>query len=142
VKSVKSIGVRTGNWLSLRQAQALPFGSPDAHRGLIAADLDSDGRLDLVVTALGSKAEIWKNRAGGEHHWIAFDVPPGAEVRVGAQVAWASSTAGYASSVLAPLHFGLGNAQIAPPVEITWPDRRKTHMTGLSVDQVVHPLRP
>src|SRR5439155_21094000 len=29
VKSVKSIGVRTGNWLSLRQAQAL-LGTPDA----------------------------------------------------------------------------------------------------------------
>src|SRR6266700_5122764 len=29
VKSVKSIGVRTGNWLSLRQAQAL-LGAPDA----------------------------------------------------------------------------------------------------------------
>jgi site-specific recombinase XerD len=29
VKSVKSVGIRTGNWLSLRQAQAL-LGAPDA----------------------------------------------------------------------------------------------------------------
>src|SRR5712671_6911003 len=30
VKSVKSVGIRTGNWLSLRQAQAL-LGAPDAN---------------------------------------------------------------------------------------------------------------
>ena len=29
MKSVKSVGIRTGNWLSLRQAQAL-LGAPDA----------------------------------------------------------------------------------------------------------------
>ena len=124
-----------------RYATAFPFGVPDAHRGLIAADLDSDGRLDLVVTALGSRPEVWHNRTASGNHWIGVDVPLGTQVRIGDRFASASSTAGYASSVLAPLHFGLGAAAKSPPVEITWPDGRRSLMEGLMTDQIVRPRR-
>ncbi len=32
-----------------------------AHRGAVAADFDGDGRLDVVTTALGSPARLWRN---------------------------------------------------------------------------------
>ena len=33
------------------------------HRGCGVADVDADGRLDLVVVALGSPAEVWHNES-------------------------------------------------------------------------------
>jgi hypothetical protein len=123
-----------------RFATSVQFGSPEAHRGIVAADLDNDGRLDLIVTALGAKPEIWHNRSSTDAHWIAFDLPLGSHVRLGDRAAWVSSAAGYASSVLAPVHFGLGAAKMSPPIEITWPDGRKTRMENLSANQVIRPV--
>ena len=40
-----------------------------AHRGLIAADLDNDGRQDLVTTSLGGPVEVWRN-GGPAGHWL------------------------------------------------------------------------
>lgn len=120
-----------------RYPAALPFGSPEAHRGLVAADLDGDGRLDLVVTVLGSRPEIWHNRSRGESHWIALDLPLGSRVRVNDQSAWVSSASGYASSVLAPVHFGLGSATKSPPIEVAWPDGRQTRIDNAPVDQII-----
>ena len=33
-------------------------------------DLDGDGRLDVVVSAIDAPAEIWMNRSPNENHWI------------------------------------------------------------------------
>ncbi len=46
------------------------FQRPAAHRGAVAADFDGDGRLDVVTTALGGPAEIWKNVSTPAGHWL------------------------------------------------------------------------
>ena len=71
------------------------FQRPAAHRGAVTADLDGDGRLDVVTTVLGGPAEIWKNVSVPTGHWLA-GAPRrdtrrradgiGARVRVGTQV--------------------------------------------------------
>src|SRR5262249_22066486 len=45
-------------------------GAAAAHRGCAAADLDGDGRLDLVVLALGDRAELWKNESAPRNAWL------------------------------------------------------------------------
>ena len=70
------------------------FQQPAAHRGAVAADLDGDGRLDVVTTALGGPAEIWKNVSTSTGHWLEVRLVGtarlrdgiGARVRVGTQV--------------------------------------------------------
>jgi len=98
-----------------------------AHRGCAVADFDGDGLPDVVVTALGEPAELWRNATQVTARYV--DVLPrgtksnrdgiGAIVRIGVQRQIRTSASGYASSSLQPLHFAgiAANGQI----EIRWP---------------------
>ncbi|MFO0500683.1 MAG: CRTAC1 family protein [Acidobacteriota bacterium] len=97
---------------------------PAMYRGLVAADLNADGCLDVVLTALQATPRLLRHPCQGAGNWLSVDVrEPGARVRIGNQTRWVSSATGYASSYLGPLHFGLGPAQQVD-VEVTWPDGR------------------
>jgi hypothetical protein len=120
------------------------------HRGLVIADLDNDGRLDAVVTVLGGEPEIWRNVTRTRNHWIAFRLRGrganrdgiGARIRVGKQFDAQSSARGYASSVLGPLHFGLGAVALVDRVEIVWPSGKTQVLAQVSVDRIVDISEP
>ena len=105
-------------------------GPARAHRGCAVADFDNDGKLDVVVSSLGAPAELWMNRSAGKNHWLDIVLRGkggnrnalGAVVKVDGQWNSVTSAQGYASSSLGPLHFGLGTAETAARVEVTWPD--------------------
>jgi hypothetical protein len=100
-----------------RFAAGTAFGAAAAHRGLGVADLDNDGRLDVVATALGSRVGIWRNVSDAGNRWLKVEPARlGAVVRVAGLVNIHTSAVGYGSSVLAPVHFGLGRKE--GPVEV------------------------
>ncbi len=125
------------------------FQKPAAHRGLAVADFDNDGRLDALVTVLGGSPELWHNitPSGG---WVAFQLEGrrsnrdgiGAEIRLNGQVNVQSSSQGYASSTLAPVHFGLAQAPSAGRVEIRWPSGRIQVLDNVPVNRIVHVVEP
>src|SRR5262249_58443923 len=45
-------------------------GGVAAHRGCGVADFDGDGRLDVVVLALGGQPELWKNESTPDRGWL------------------------------------------------------------------------
>jgi hypothetical protein len=91
------------------------------YRGLVAADLDNDGCLDLITTARNSPAQILHNPCNTGRSWLKVDVRvAGARVRIGSQWNRVSSATGYASSYVGPLHFGLGSAKEAT-AEVLFP---------------------
>jgi tetratricopeptide (TPR) repeat protein len=92
-----------------RFGEATELGPPAPHRGLIAADLDEDGRLDLVVSVLGAPAGVWRNTTERAGRYVRARAPYGSVVRVGKQMQQVYSAVGYASSIAAPLHFGIGD---------------------------------
>jgi hypothetical protein len=122
---------------------------PARHRGSAVGDLNGDGRLDVVVSALSAPAEIWMNDSPGGNHWIAFRLEGhrsnrngiGARIKLVAggspQYDQVSFAAGYASSSAGPVHFGLGPHGAAELVEIRWPSGIVQQLRDVSGDRVL-----
>ncbi len=102
------------------------------------ADLDNDGDLDLVTNNTNSPARIYRNRQQetAPHTYLRIDVRgTGANPNaLGARVwIYADSTVqylenwpthGFQSSMMGPLHVGLGEAKSVDSVRVQWPDGR------------------
>ena len=124
------------------------------HRGSAIGDLNGDGRLDVVVTALSAPAEIWLNDSPGDNHWLEFQLEGtrsnrdaiGARIKLvtggNAQYNHVVFAAGYASSSAGPVHFGLGQAKSADLVEIRWPSGIVQELKNVSADRLVKVKEP
>jgi enediyne biosynthesis protein E4 len=113
------------------------------HRGCGIADVDADGRLDIIVLLLGEGAELWRNESGADSAWLNVKLVGvrsnrdgiGARVRVAGQLLTMSTTSGYASSSHAGLHFGLGAAAGPVTVRIEWPSGVTQTVTDVKPNQ-------
>jgi hypothetical protein len=124
------------------------------HRGSAIGDLNGDGRLDVVVTALSAPAEIWLNDSPGGNHWLEFQLEGtgsnrdaiGARIKLvtggNAQYNHVVFAAGYASSSAGPVHFGLGQAKSTDLVEIRWPSGIVQELKNVSADSLVNVKEP
>jgi hypothetical protein len=105
-----------------------------AHRGCAFGDLDNDGRVDVVVSAIGEPPAVLYNTTSGGAGWLALELHGvrsnrdgiGAAVKVvGAdgrvQYDHVTTAVGYASASDKRVHFGLGADRVAREVEIRWP---------------------
>jgi hypothetical protein len=122
---------------------------PARHRGVAIGDLNEDGRMDVVVSALSAPAEIWMNASARGNHWVEFKLEGtksnrdaiGARIKLTAggntQYDHVMFAAGYGSSSAGPVHFGLGSAKSADQVEIHWPSGIVQTLKDVSADRVV-----
>ena len=115
------------------------------HRGCGVADFDADGRQDVVVLALGSDAELWKNESAPANRWLVVRLVGsrsnrdgiGARVSVGNQVRTMTTALGYASSSHAGLHFGLGPSAERVRVEVQWPSGARQVVDDVGSNQTI-----
>lgn len=126
----------------------------EAHRGAAFGDLDNDGRVDVVVSAIGARAAVLFNESEAGH-WLTLDLEGTASNRsgIGARVKLTDETGrtqhshvttavGYASSSDSRVHFGLGPAKRASEIEIRWPSGKVQTLMDVSADQILQVREP
>jgi hypothetical protein len=128
------VGSKPGGFTDVSDSAGPDFQQIGRHRGAAFGDFDRDGLLDIVVTRIGERAELFFNRSRAAGNWLELALEGvksnrsaiGAVVRVrtaSGRVQWGrvSSAGSYASSNDLTLHFGMGEDDIAEEIEVTWP---------------------
>jgi ASPIC and UnbV/FG-GAP-like repeat len=113
-------------------------------RGSAAADYDNDGDVDFAISQIGGPLVLLQNRVSGQH-WleVALDgFHPGAAVSVvlpdGRKLQReARAGSSYLSSEDPRLLFGLGDANEAIEVVVSWPDGTATRLEDVQANQIV-----
>ena len=111
-----------------------------ASRGAAGADHDRDGDVDLLVTANNGRLVLLRNDAERAGTWLGLRLRWTGSLNpyaIGARVEVTDSKGrtrnrtlragqGYLTGNAPELHFGLGNAEGAARVTVTWPDGKRT----------------
>src|SRR6266699_2167782 len=124
---------------------------PSFSYGAAYADLNNDGKLDLVVNNTDGPAFIYENVQPKDdaHHYLRITLQGqspnprgiGSTLIVTAggqkQYLYHSPYRGYMSTMDDRAHFGLGRVTRVDSLEVTWPDGRYELLTGLDVDRAL-----
>jgi len=121
-----------------------------AHRGCAFGDLNNDGRIDVVVSAIGQPAELLYNTSANENHWILIQVEGTKSNRDGigtkvkltgesgrVQYNHVTTSVGYVSSSDKRVHFGLGADRRIREIELRWPSGKVQVVRDVAADQIL-----
>jgi hypothetical protein len=145
---------RAGVWEMLTGKAGFDAVPPARHRGCAFGDLDGDGRIDAVVTAIGRNAEIWMNRSEQTGHWIEVALEGtksnrdgiGAEVKIVTQnlvqYNHMTTSVGYASSSDGPVHFGLQGDSVVREIDVRWPSGIVQDLHQVPADRILRVKEP
>ncbi len=123
------------------------LGSTAGGRGMVMADFDQDGDLDIAVNNLRAPAQFFENRlCGGQSiqadlHWQgAQNIRAiGAELvlrtNLGDLSRQVSVASGYLSGDAPRVHFGLPAGAVAGRLEVIWPDGARSIIQDLQMGQ-------
>jgi hypothetical protein len=126
---------------------------PSFSYGAAYADLDNDGRLDLVVNNIDAPAFIYENVGlrDDAHHYLQIQLRGDSLHRLSGgigsrliltaggrkQYAYYSPYRGYMSTMDDRLYFGLGGTSRVDSLEVLWPDGRYQALVNPGVDRLL-----
>ncbi len=144
-----------GKFQDVSEQSGDPFLVPRPGRGAVAADLDNDGFLDLVVNCNNEPSVILRNEGVPSRHWLVVNTVGtvsnrdgiGAQVRIisesGLEQHETVSTAGsYLSSGDKRVHFGLGGEKNVRLLEVRWPSGIVQRIENVAADQILTVQEP
>ncbi len=124
------------------------------HRGAAFGDLDNDGRVDVLVTALDEGIELWRNVSPAPNHWLAVRTIGTKSNRdgIGAKLALTTpsgprhshvnTAVGYGGASDVRVHFGLGQDALVSRLELLWPSGIRQILENVPADQVLTVREP
>ncbi len=133
------------------KTKAWGMDQPGFSFGAAYADLNNDGRLDIVVNNIDAPASIYENVQPQDdaHHYLQVKLQGDSRNRRGIgsqliltaggqkQYIYHSPYRGYMSTMDDRAQFGLGRAKRADSLEVIWPDGRYQLLINLDVDRMV-----
>ncbi len=144
-----------GQFEDVSASAGTDFTRPLPHRGLAYGDLDNDGRMDLVVTALGAPVSVFRNITETHNHWVLLKLTGtksnrmgiGARIRITTDDGRmlyneATTSTGYAASSDPRVHFGLGSSRVMREIEIRWPSGTRQLLHDEAADRVLEVTEP
>ena len=123
-------------------------------RGSGVFDMDNDGKMDILITTLGSQAYLLRNKSATAAHWIIIKLEGtqsnrdafGAKVRLtaGGKTSYAEMRCptSYVFQQDPRLHFGLGPNAKVERIEIRWPSGKTQTLTDVAVDNILRIKEP
>ncbi len=143
-----ALNLGTGKFLDVSGCSGID--SISDGRGAVYADLDNDGDLDVfLTTAQGEAHLLFRNNVGSENRSIRVEVEGrasgrdafGAVVRVktpeGVRMKLKAGGSGFLSQSDPRLLFGLGAAERAEWVEVTWPGGATQRVENVSAGTTI-----
>src|SRR5262249_4390441 len=112
-------------------------------------DVNGDGAVDLLLTAVAAPARLFVNVAPNRGHLLllraidpalrrdAFGAEGTVRARARRSVRWVNPGAGYPCSNDPRAHFGLGQTAQVDAIEILWPDGRREVFSGGPADRML-----
>src|SRR5947208_3205082 len=133
------------------KTKAWGMDQPGLSYGAAHADLNNDGRLDIVVSNIDAPASIYENIQPQDdaHHYLQVKLQGDSRNRRGIgsqliltaggqkQYIYHSPYRGYMSTMDDRAQFGLGQAGRVDSLEVIWPDGRYQLLTDLDVDRIL-----
>ncbi|WP_300024945.1 VCBS repeat-containing protein [uncultured Maribacter sp.] len=115
--------------------------------GVVYADLDNDGDLEIITNNIDDKASLFENRSSEINNYISikFTGKPGNTSGLGNRVSVTidgvtqtqelTLSRGFQSSVAPELHFGIGKHSKVDELKVVWTDGRVQKLTGIDGNQ-------
>ncbi|HEX9186369.1 MAG TPA: CRTAC1 family protein, partial [Vicinamibacteria bacterium] len=138
-----------GRFLDVSERLGPPVTTPRAGRGAAFGDLDNDGDVDVVVSNVHDRPDLFRLESGNAHHWLLLKLVGtrsnrsaiGARVRcvVGGTTLVEEVRGGgsYISQNDLRVHFGLGGAARVDRLEVRWPSGLTEAWTDVAGDQIL-----
>lgn len=141
-----------GNFKEVTKSLGAEFAAPRVGRGAAYADINNDGRLDLLVSTSGGRAYLFENDATGEaalQKSLRIKLIGtksnrdgiGAVVKVtagsDAESEMMRSGSSYLSSSELVLTFGLARHEKADAIEIRWPSGQVDKLSNVAAGQTI-----
>jgi hypothetical protein len=136
-----------GKFAEMAQQASPSFRTPSVGRGVAVADIDHDGKLDVLISNLDGEVLLLRN-VSPQKHWLEVRLEGthsnkdaiGARVELVAggvkQTTEVRANSGYLSASDTAAHFGLGENQKVDLL-IRWPSGLEESFEGVNADQVL-----